>query len=384
MDKIALAKRQDLVGILEALCQELELTETQRNSAEEKYNAVGNWLNAGGIIIIYDPDISAQGSIMIGTTVRPVCRIEFDVDLLCKLAKGSRNLGQWYVKNMIGERLREHGTYGKMLEDINRGWRLNYTGEFHMDITPAVPNLVCKNGGVLVPDKRLSRWKESNPSGYVVWFNIRAALSLMQVVRGAVEKEARVQPMPEYGFAKGVLRRAVQIYKRHRDLFFEGKENAPISIIITTLAAHAYEKVVKERIYESEFDVLYDILELMPTFIERRCQSGHEVFHISNPTTQGENFAEKWDSFPERAQAFFTWREKAMADILKISNTEGFDQIGKLLGAMMGESDARRAMAKYTSQKVTEPRAIGKLRTDPNVGLGLVGVPVQRNTFYGK
>ena len=58
MDKIALAKRQELVGILEAVCQELELTETQRKSAEEKYNAVGKWLNAGGIIIIYDPDIS--------------------------------------------------------------------------------------------------------------------------------------------------------------------------------------------------------------------------------------------------------------------------------------------------------------------------------------
>ena len=112
-DKIALVKRQELDGILEAVCQELELTETQRKSAEEKYNAVGKWLNAGGIIIIYDPDISAQGLIMIGTTVRPIGRIEFDFDLLCKLAKGSRDLGQWYVKNMIGERLREHGTMGK-------------------------------------------------------------------------------------------------------------------------------------------------------------------------------------------------------------------------------------------------------------------------------
>jgi hypothetical protein len=68
----------------------------------------------------------------------------------------------------------------------------------------------------------------------------------MRVARGTIEKKAQVQPMPEYGFAKGVLRRAVQIYKRHRDIFFQGKENAPISIIITTLAAHAYEKAVKD------------------------------------------------------------------------------------------------------------------------------------------
>jgi hypothetical protein len=72
MGKIAFAKRQELLGILESACQELELTETQRKSAEGKYNAVGKWLNAGGIITIYDPDISAQGSIMIGTTVKPI------------------------------------------------------------------------------------------------------------------------------------------------------------------------------------------------------------------------------------------------------------------------------------------------------------------------
>jgi len=384
MDKIALAKRQELVGILEAFCKQLELTETERKSAEEKYNAVGKWLNLGGIIMVYDPDISAQGSIMLGTTVRPIGRVEFDVDLLCKLAKGSRDQGQAYVKRIIGDRLLENGTYGKMLEDINRGWRLNYAGEFHMDITPAVPNSLCPNGGILVPDKKLSRWKESNPSGYVVWFNAKAALPLRRVMRESIQKEARVQPIPEYGFAKSVLRRAVQICKRHRDIFFNGKENAPISIIITTLAAHAYEKAVRERTYESEFDLLYDVLELMPTFIELRYQNGNEVFHIANPTTEGENFAEKWNSSLERAQAFFTWRGKAMADILKIANMEGLDQISKSLGVMLGESEARQAMAKYVSRKVTDPRSAGKLRSDSHVGLGSAGILVPRNTFFGK
>jgi hypothetical protein len=384
MDKIALAKRQELLGILEAVCQELELTETQRRSAEEKYNAVGKWLNAGGKIMTYDPVIFAQGSISLGTTVRPIRRAEFDVDLMCKLAKGSRDQGQAYVKDMIGVRLREHGIYGKMLEDINRGWRLNYAGEFHMDITPAVPNLLCANGGLLVSDKKLSRWKESNPSGYVAWFNAKAALSLVRAAGGVARKEAQIEPLPEYGFAKGVLRRAVQIYKRHRDVCFDGKMNAPISIIITTLAARAYEKAVKERVYQSEFDLLYDVLELMPAFIERTCCSDKEFFHIANPTTRGENFAEKWNAYPERAQAFFLWREKAMANILNLANAEGFDKIGKSLGTMLGESDSRRAIAKYASKKVTEPRATGKLRSDPIVGLGSIGVLVQRNTFYGE
>jgi hypothetical protein len=285
---------------------------------------------------------------------------------------------------MIGDRLCQHATYRDMLEDINRGWRLNYAGEFHMDITPAVPNLLCANGGVLVPDKKLSRWKESNPAEYSEWFKGKAALPLRQAIHRAMQKEAQVQPIPKHSFAKGVLRRVVQIYKRHRDLYFNGKKDAPISIIITTLAAHAYEKAAKERVYESEFDLVYDILDLMPTFIEQRYENSRVLFYIENPTTQGENFAEKWNACPERAHAFFAWREKAMADVVSIAETEGFDQIGKLLGAMLGESETRQVMAKYASRKVTEPRTTGKLRADCRFGLGSVGVAVPRNTFFGK
>jgi hypothetical protein len=271
-----------------------------------------------------------------------------------------------------------------MLEDINRGWRLNYAGEFHMDITPAVPNSLCQNGGVLVPDKKLSRWKESNPSGFAKWFNAKAALSLRRVVKGAFQTEARVQPLPEYGFAKGVLRRAVQIYKRHRDIYFNGKEHAPISIIITTLAAKAYEKAVSERTYESEFDLIYDVLELMPDFIELRNENGRESFYLANPTTKGENFAEKWNAKPERAHAFFGWREKAMADVLNVANMEGVDQIGKALGVVLGENEARQAIEKYASRKVSVPRSTGELRTDRHLGLGSAGMLVPGNTFFGR
>lgn len=122
----------------------------------------------------------------------------------------------------------------------------------------------------------------------------------------------------------------------------------------------------------------------MPSFIERRYENDREVFYIANPTTQGENFAEKWNACQERAYAFFAWREKAMADLVNIAGTEGFDQIGKLLGALLGESETRRAMEKYASRKVSKPRATDTLRGDCRLGLGPVGVVVPRNTFFGK
>ena len=58
---------------------------------------------------------------------------------------------------------------------------------------------------------------------------------------------ASVEPLPIDGKkSKLPLQRAVQLLKRHRDVTYanstkEEKAAAPISIIITTLAAHAYQ-----------------------------------------------------------------------------------------------------------------------------------------------
>lgn len=73
-----------------------------------------------------------------------------------------------------------------------------------------------------------------------------------------------VQPVPKYQHNKLPLQRVVQILKRHRDMMFEGADNKPISIIITTLASRAYNK--QENIIEA----LVDVVNNMERFIEVR------------------------------------------------------------------------------------------------------------------
>ena len=53
------------------------------------------------------------------------------------------------------------------------------------------------------------------------------------------EGRADIEPFPAQSNIKGILRRIVQLLKRHRDIAFaDVKEDiAPISIIITTLAS---------------------------------------------------------------------------------------------------------------------------------------------------
>jgi hypothetical protein len=71
---------------LDRLCRLLELTPAQFEDAERKYRAVGNWLSdSGSLLAIYAPEIYPQGSMLLGTTVRPQGRLEYDLDLVCQL-----------------------------------------------------------------------------------------------------------------------------------------------------------------------------------------------------------------------------------------------------------------------------------------------------------
>jgi hypothetical protein len=200
-------------------------------------------------------------------------------------------------------------------------------------------------------------------------------------------KAAEVEPFPAQVFVKGVLRRTVQIAKRHRDICFAELDPslAPISVIITTLAARSYEWCVGTRVYISEFDVLVDTLRHMPEFIEQRRVAGRSQWYLWNETTQGENFAEKWNIHPERAEAFFHWHGQVCADIEQLIEIEGLDQITKSLSESFGSVPVSRAINTLTEQ-VNTARAENTLSVAPGIGLSIgtgLGTRIRSNKFYG-
>ena len=77
---------------------------------------------------------------------------------------------------------------------------------------------------------------KSNPDGYAIWFanRCRERVSKTQLLT------EEIVPLKSYNPNKTPLQRIVQILKRHRDIMFQGDDKKPISIIITTLAAQAY------------------------------------------------------------------------------------------------------------------------------------------------
>lgn len=385
-----LFRKSEIYSVLDEICQVLELTTAQLEAARTSYEAVAEWLSASEDPLLKWIEIYAHGSAGLGTTVRPIGREDFDVDLICKVLRFTANRPPAELKRIVGDRLKQNARYAGMLEEKKRCWRLNYAREYHLDISPTIINVECDNGDELVPDKKLQEFKPTNPKGYKALFECRAALMPRLRMRKAIaaEDRARVEPFPAHAIAKGILRRTVQLLKRHRDVHFQKivEDVAPISIIITTLAAQSYEYCIKNFMFDSEMDVLIATIRLMPHFIDRPFVNERRIYVVANETTIGENFAERWNTEPARAAAFYAWHEKALADFEALPNLEGIDVIGRSLGKSLGESVVGKVVDARVDT-VSHARLGKKLFIAPTLGLTLSNpadaTPVRPNTFFG-
>lgn len=130
-------------SIFNALSESLDITETQYEAAVRSYRAVGDWLaKADSVLVSYNPIIRAQGSFMLGTMIRPLNeQDDLDIDLVCELTGKGASWTQYDLKHKVGNRLKDHETYKRMLdEEGRRCWTLKYAQEsnYHMDILPCL------------------------------------------------------------------------------------------------------------------------------------------------------------------------------------------------------------------------------------------------------
>lgn len=248
-------------------------------------------------------------------------------------------------------------------ENCRRCWKLIYSDDgvrFHIDILPAIPDrdsfrLVIASKGIsndwtqqaiAITDKTLPNydrldedWPHSNPNGYAEWFKQQMETQYNIRRKSLAESlKANVEDVPEYKI-KTPLQRAIQILKRHRDIMFtEDQENKPISIILTTLAAHAYNN-------EADLlDVLVNIVRGMSDYIEIR----DGISWIPNPVNPLENFADKWETHPKREQNFRLWLQQAQADVNIALKSESINAIVEFLKPRLGERTIVDALKKFS------------------------------------
>jgi hypothetical protein len=393
---------------LESLSDNIDLTPTQQKVAVERYNVVGEWLaQEGSPLAKFDPRIIAQGSFRTGLAVRPVNdECEFDVDLTCIL-NGTLPDIQKALKEMVGKRLNGHcERYELVLEERRRCWRIHYKEtsghSFHLDIVPAIPDTY---GWILrqnVPEKyakhaiaitdiksefylsNSSYWPKSNTEGYSLWFLDAMKYNAHKIERtfskGIVNMlEAHVEEMP-YFDKRTPLQKAIQLFKRHRDIKYGDHDDKPVSIIITTLAAHAYREVMDNIEPQSFYDVLLRIVELMASYIT----SVGAVSWVANPVNPLENFADKWYEKPIKEKIFREWLISFKDDLQSHNLNEGIHGISNSMSKSFGEKSVRSTIFSMGDQTHIA-REEGNLKVSGTGIVGaVVGLPVVKHLFHGQ
>jgi hypothetical protein len=372
---INIGSYNQLDDLLDRVCERLQINPSQQKQAEERYKSVGEWLSANDSgLAIASPIIYPQGSLRIGTTVKPLNDQDYDLDIVCELSLDWRRCDPLKILDAIESRLSQNRNYLPLIERKNRCIRLNYANEFHLDILPACPDSQKNHGCVKVPDRKVHEWKDSNPRGFAEWFEDRSE-KFKPFLAKIVEPIPELEP-PE---RKSPLKRMVQLIKRYRDISFKDEpELAPISIILTTLAGSYYNG--QTSINESLLFVLNEIM--------KNIRNGYRRIVVLNPTNKNEDFSDKWDDNLNLYKSFTNWIVNFKTLWLKVNNTSGIHNIARILKEMFGENIINIALKEQTEfienlrkrNKLGVIPITGSLSTDPS----LSGIMVPKNTFYGK
>lgn len=371
-----MTRQDDLAeALIDGLADALDIPISRYDSANKRYKSVSAWLSRPESYFVgTDVNVYIQGSFRLGTAIRPIGDMEhYDLDIVCEFKLPKHAQTQASLHRALGDELRLYATRYDMKEPEgwDRCWTLNYADEarFHMDILPSVPDgagqvLLLKaanlssalaDTSVAITDKThpffnvvSSDWSISNPNGYAKWFQSRMAPSTVRkrlvALRDAVVNVAEMQ----YSEAKTPLQSAVQILKRHRDMRFSESlaKVKPSSVIISTLASHAYQQE------PTVSGALRSILSNMHRFIEdRRGESW-----IVNPSAPRENFADCWRTTPELKDAFFDWLDTAKWDFAaaaREADSEGFvDVLAPRMGRHLMASAVQKSRTVLASKSL--------------------------------
>jgi hypothetical protein len=383
----------ELDRLLADVCEALQITPTQYANAEAKYQAVGRWLAAEeSPLASLRPQIYPQGSMALQTTVRPWNdKDSYDLDLVLQVEPTSEDPMALY--RMVETRLQLSPHYRDILERKKRCLCLNFVGDdhaFHMDILPARPDEERGDTCIEVPDRKTPEvWQPSNPRGYQKWFESRAVREALLLA------ERKQEPLPDNdpAYAKAVLKRAVQLMKRRRDLMIPDADLSPRSVVLTTLAG---------TYYRGERDVTSALSTILTGIKQAIAAARPGRIEVCNPTNMDERFCESFRT-DEQYEAFASFIDRFLEEVRALATTVSVPKLQPVLTQMFGETITKRALLEY-GKRVSEARERGAVTTG-NVGgkaglvlgthLGVVGStpakpahstgrPVPKNTFFGE
>ena len=346
---------------LEKIAGALDISPSMYKYAVDRYLGIADYLETQGIKASFYP----QGSFRTGTVVRPLKdgkETDFDIDVVCELSIQKDRTTPKAVKQGIGQTLQSSKVYADRLKpEDNRCWTLEYADfpggiGLIMDVVPCVREsdqkiLLLKKHHVpsqfaeqaVAITERMSseeyQWLGSNPSGYGDWFdNINKPFlqydleeqrrRFFRENRALFDIAASVEEVPDF-YLRSSLQRAIQLLKRHRDIFYSRSDRTnslrPASVIIATLAAQiAQHTTITElgALLSYIVNGLHDYSELLQgkrprneTYLAEKSyiKRQEKKWEILNPVNPEDNYADSWTD--DTARMFFKWVDAAKADL---------------------------------------------------------------------
>ena len=194
-------------------------------------------------------------------------------------------------------------------------------------------------------------------------------------VRLAEAAHTPPQAIPDWE-VKTTLHRVVQILKLHRNEHFSDRlDRRPASILVTTLAAHAY------RGQQGLYEAVLQAVELMPEYVERTPAG----LWVPNPVEPRENFADRWRERPDLAREFFDWLKRLGGDLRDAASERGIDRVAAGLQESFG-AQAVEVAVRRLGDAYRRSREAGVLSLAPASGALLTtgnGVRVCDHGFFG-
>lgn len=364
----------NLENLLTGTCEVLQISPDMQKEAEDYYYEVAEFLSGDPFLAQAHRSSYPQGSLRMAVTVRPYRRNEFDLDFVFELHLDWNIYEANWVLKSIEERLRQNPEYAAILDDTkNTCSRLNHSKRFHTDIVPGL-RLEESSTAIRVPHRNKNDYLVSDPEGLAKWLDNRSIMLIqkrymMDAVAGPIE------PLPEKEtvLQKPPIKKAIQLLKRNRDIYFYDatQSHIPASVLLCVLAGQHYGG--ETSIYGTLRAIVLGILAKLDDYKDAG---------VPNPVNEDEDLARAWKD-DEAFNKFKTWIIGFTEKWLKLDIATDREQID-LLTELFGETPREiyvKILDNYANEEVAVEQATYTLK--PKKYATGPAIVAQAHNFYG-